>query len=109
MVLHLGAPGIVMWSTAYVANISFVGLRLLLCVILEHEPLAIHLVGVMIIGVCLVLLPLATISPTFGMNTSCNPALRLVMPFIIEVCQGLGLCDGFIYSLDLSPLKLYLD
>ena len=42
------------------------------------------------------------------MTISCILALRLVMPLIFKVRQGLGLCDGFIYGLDLSSLQLHL-
>ena len=107
-VLHLVPPSIVVNSTAYVATISFVCLCPFIRVILVHKPLVIQLVKVVLLGVCLVLLTSATISPTFVMTTLCIPALCLVMLFILEVRKRLDLCDGFIYGLDLSLLQLRL-
>ena len=99
-------PGIVVNFTAYVATISVVGLCPFLRVILVHKPLVVQLVKVVLLGVCLVLLTSATISPTFVMTTLCIPSLCLVMSFILEVRKGLDLCDGIIYGLDLSLLQL---
>ena len=47
--------------------------------------------------------------PHFCMTTSCIHVLCLVIEFMLEVRQGLdGLCDVFVYGLDLSLLQLYL-
>ena len=97
-----------MRSITYVEPIYFAYLRLLLRIILAHDPLAIRVMGIVLLGVCLLLLASATVSPTFGMNTSCISALFLVMLFMLEVCQGLGLCDGFVYGFDLTLLQLCL-
>lgn len=93
-----------MRSTRCGASIYFVGLRLLLRVILAHEPLVVRLVGVVLHGVCLLILASATISPTFSMTIYCTLVVRLVMQFILDVPQGLVLCDGFIYGLDCFSL-----
>ena len=73
-----------------------------------HETLDVQLVGVVVLEVCLLLLASATVSPTFGMTTSCILSLCLLMSFMLEVRQGLYLCDGFVYGLDLIPLQLRL-
>ena len=73
------------------------------------ELLVFRLVGVVLLGVCLLLLASATVSHTFGMNTSCVHAYHFVMSFMFKVRQGLVLCDGFVYGLDLSPLQIFCE
>ena len=97
-----------MRSKTYVATISFIAPHPLLRVILGHESLDICLVGFVLLGVYLLILSSSTVSPTFGMSTSFISALCLVISFMLEVRQGLGLFYGFVCGLDLTLLQLCL-
>ena len=95
------------WRIA-VATIFLGVLRLLPRVVLAHKPSVVWHVGVVLLRVRLLFLASATVSPTFGITAPYIFALCLVMPIMLKVCQRLGLVDGFIYGLDLSPLQLRL-
>ena len=102
--LHLSAPGITVWSAAYIAPVSFAGLRPLLQVFLAVKPSAIRLGRVLLFGMCRLVSASATVFPTFGLTAPSLLALRLVQTIVFEICQGFGLSDSFINGFYLTPL-----